>query len=450
MQKVLLFIALNYLFSVLSACGDKSSIVIPPEPPAPSGTEDSTIVPKECSGTLPIVYINTMDLSPIVSKEEYMRAEWWLDALGIEGFESIGSATAPLGLLIRGRGNSTWTDVEKKSYRLKFDEKHKVLGMHSSRHWVLMAQAQYWMGQMNDALAFEIGRRMGMAWNPHMEPVEVMLNGVYAGLYFLTENVRVAKHRVNITEQRDEETDIKKVTGGWLLEIDNYSEPNSISLIEGNGKPYRVTPHSPEKLSHQQLAFITDFLQKTDSAIYVTDKTSRAWEQFIDIDSLAIYYIVQEVVDNPEAFSGSCYMHKQRGEGTKLIFGPLWDCGSSFIRYSQSYIFDNFIYENVPDYCHCKWISEIAKFPRFQERVRYHWKYFYENVYPKIENYMDSFVTRIESAGYYDYRRWPQYAGDDIPGRLNVFLKPSFNKKVTWLNEQWGMSPMPHTIRTLK
>ena len=390
------------------------------------------------SGTLPVLYINTDGHRNVDSKEEYLYADWWLDPMGIDGVDSLGSFRHPLRMQIRGRGNSTWTNLDKKSYRLKFDEKHKVLGMHSSRHWALLAQALCWMGQMNDALPFEIGRRMGMAWNPHMQPVEVALNGQYIGLYFLTENVRVAKNRVNVIEQNDYETELDKVTGGWLLEIENYVQHDNIIFTEGNGQPFWITVHSPELLSEEQRDYITNFLLETDSAIYVEDKGSQLWEQYIDIDSLAIYYIVQEIVDNPEAFSGSCYIHKQRGNDTKLIFGPLWDCGSSYHRWSETYRFNEFIYENVPSYCRSRWIGEIAKFPRFQERVRFHWKRFYQEVYPEMDEYMDQFVAKIEQAGNADHKRWPQYPSDNTTERLRQFGKPSFHKKVAWLNSQWG------------
>lgn len=390
------------------------------------------------SGTLPVLYINTDGHRNVDSKEEYLYADWWLDPMGIDGVDSLGSFRHPLRMQIRGRGNSTWTNLDKKSYRLKFDEKHKVLGMHASRHWALLAQALCWMGQMNDALPFEIGRRMGMAWNPHMHPVEVALNGQYIGLYFLTENVRVAKNRVNVIEQNDYETELDKVTGGWLLEIENYVQHDNIIFTEGNGQPFWITVHSPELLSEEQRDYITNFLLETDSAIYVEDKGSQLWEQYIDIDSLAIYYIVQEIVDNPEAFSGSCYIHKQRGNDTKLIFGPLWDCGSSYHRWSETYRFNEFIYENIPSYCRSRWIGEIAKFPRFQERVRFHWKRFYQEVYPEMDEYMDQFVAKIEQAGNADHKRWPQYPSDNTIERLRQFGKPSFHKKVAWLNSQWG------------
>ena len=390
------------------------------------------------SGTLPVLFINTAGYRDIVSKEEYLRAKWWLDNMGIEGYQSIGSAEAPLGTQIKGRGNATWTNCEKKPYRLKLDEKYGMLGMPSNRHWVLLANEGMWMGLMNDNLPFELGRRMGMAWNPRQEPVEVVLNGQYIGLYFLTEQIRVGKDRVNIVEQNDNETDSVRITGGWLLEIDNYEEPGNISFTEGSGEPFWVTPKSPEVLSAEQRNYITDFLLEADSAIYVEDKDSVEWERYIDIDSLAIYYLVQEAVDNPEAFSGSCFMHKQRGDSTKLIFGPMWDCGSSFTRYSKDYLFNEFIYENQPSYCRCRWIAEIAKFPHFQERVRYHWQHFYNDVYPLMDNYIDSFAAKIEQAGTADFKRWPQSQSNVIGLRVNQYLKPCFHKKVAWLQTQWG------------
>ncbi len=390
------------------------------------------------SGTLPVLYINTENHRNIVSKEEYLHAEWWLDAMGIEGYESIGTADNRLSTQIKGRGNATWTNREKKPFRLKLDAPLAMLGMPANRHWVLLANTDYWMGQMNDALPFEIGRRMGMAWNPRIEPVEVVLNGQYIGMYFLAEQIRVGKNRVSITEQNNSETNPNKITGGWLLEIDNYKEPGNITFSEGSGDPIYITPKSPEVLSFEQRTYITDFLLKTDSAIYNPDKQTHLWEQYIDIDSLAIFYLVQEAVDNPEAFSGSCFMHKERGEGTKLIFGPMWDCGSSFYRYNKNYLFNDFIYENMPSYCTAHWIAEIAKYPHFQALVRYHWQRFYNEVYPQMDDYIDEFAAKIEQAGNADFKRWPGSQSNNIIYRVDHYLKPCFHKKVTWLNSQWG------------
>lgn len=45
------------------------------------------------SGTLPVLNIHTENNQPITSKTEYLNATYWLDAMGAEGMESVGSAT---------------------------------------------------------------------------------------------------------------------------------------------------------------------------------------------------------------------------------------------------------------------------------------------------------------------------------------------------------------------
>ena len=61
------------------------------------------------SGALPVMYINTTDKAPIVSKEDYLTATYYLDSKRLDGYQSIGSADAPLTMQIKGRGNYTWS-----------------------------------------------------------------------------------------------------------------------------------------------------------------------------------------------------------------------------------------------------------------------------------------------------------------------------------------------------
>ena len=201
------------------------------------------------SGSLPVLYIQTENNTPITSKEDYLNATYYLDAMGINGYESIGSAATPLTMEIKGRGNYTWRDFDKKPYRIKLSDKQPLLGMTKSKHFALLAHADDSKGFMRNAIGFELARLIGMAWTPNAKPVELVLNGDYRGLYFLTETIRVDKDRVNIVEQDDEETDAQKITGGWLVEIDNYSEDPHITINEGGKHTMWLTYKTPEVLS---------------------------------------------------------------------------------------------------------------------------------------------------------------------------------------------------------
>lgn len=380
------------------------------------------------SGTLPVIFINTE--APVTSKETYVSATCYIDAMGQEGYTSLGTAGEPLSLQIKGHGNYTWKDFAKKPYRLKFDEKVKPLGMKKSRHFVLMACADDDQAFLRNTVGLELSRRLKLAYTPWQEPVEVVLNGDYIGLYLLTEKIRVAKNRVNIVEQDDLETHPDSITGGWLIEIDNYDAAGQVVFNEGNGARLRFTMHTPEQMSTQQRNYITSLLTATDHAIYAADKQDTTWEQYIDIDSLVRFYIVQEVMDNAESFHGSCYIHKQRGDDTKLIFGPVWDFGNAYRRG-----YDRFVYQDAP--FGQNWIGEIARYPRFQERVKEVWRPFLGQKFPGMEGYIDDFIARIATAAICDARRWPQYGTGNVEERKNSF-KRRMNEKVAFLTRQWG------------
>lgn len=381
------------------------------------------------SGTLPVMFINTDGGVEITSTEDYVNATYYLDNMGIEGIESIASPDSAFALQIRGRGNYTWRDFDKKPYRLKFDKKAAPLGMNKSKHFALLAHADDQMAFLRNTVGFELSRRLGLKYTPAQQPLEVVLNGKYIGLYFLTETIRVAKDRVNIVEQPDTATDATTITGGWLVEIDNYDETEQVRITEGNGEVIRFTYKTPEILSSQQERYLRTQMIAANSAIYSTDKSSETWEHYIDMDSLARFYIVQEVMDNAESFHGSCYLHKDQGK-TKWIFGPVWDFGNSYRRNNGF-----FIYQYPP--FGQTWIGEIAKYPRFQQKVVEVWQQFKGNDYEGLDEYIDSFVNQIYSASQSNYIRWPQYGNGDIEWAKDEFVK-SLDNRIAWLVSQWG------------
>ncbi|MBR5085739.1 MAG: CotH kinase family protein [Muribaculaceae bacterium] len=382
------------------------------------------------SNSLPVMFINTDGGVPITSKDEYVYAEYYVDNMGIEGIDNVGLEDAPELMQIRGRGNYTWSSFDKKPYRLKLDSKISLLGMKRNKHWALMAHADDNLSFLRNTVGFELSRMMGLAWTPSQQPVEVVLNGDYIGLYMLTEIPRVEPDRVNVTEQADYETNPFIVSGGWLVEIDNYQEEEQIRTVEGNGKNIWSTYKSPEHLSDEQRTYLTGLINTANAAIYVNDKSDNSWEQYIDPDTLACYYIVQELLDDTESFHGSCFWHKENGNDAKIMFGPVWDFGNAYHRNIGRFIWDRPAFNQT-------WIGEIAKFPHFQEIVKKHWFRFVRYHYPKMDSFIDHFIDKIYLAAMCDASRWPQYNNADILYDKTTF-KSYFNEKYEWLLEQWG------------
>lgn len=387
------------------------------------------------SGTLPVLYINTEGNRNIDSKEEYVHAGWWLDNMGLEGYEPLGSRKEPLGMLIRGRGNYTWSHVDKKSFRVKLDKKQPLMGMKKNRHFCLLA-GDFW----TNPVGFELSRRIGLAYTPAQAPVEVVLNGQYIGLYFITEKIRVEKDRVNVSEQINGEEDADMVTGGWLIEIDGHPEENQFVVTEGNGNLLGVVYHSPDSLSTAQHDYLYNLITQTDRAVYDSINCG-AWEKYIDIDTLACFYIVNEVADDIESFTGSLFLHKHRGDSTKLLFGPVWDFGCSFGRPLQEE--PCFLYENTDKMYTPHWLLKMVESLDFQEAVRRHWEEFYPSL-ETMEAYIDSVVARITSAYEADMARWPNVDPwwASIVLKSEYYYKPHLRDKIQFLNDQWRQAPI--------
>ncbi len=383
----------------------------------------------EPSGTLPVIYITTQNNAEITSTENYINAAFYIDAKS-SGYTSFGSASNQTAMKIRGRGQSSWNNYDKKPYRLKLTLGVQLLGMSKSKNYALMAYADDNNAFLRTTTGYKVSELMNLAYTPNRRAVELVLNGDYKGLYFFTETVRIDKDRVPITKQDDNATDASLISGGWLLEIDNAVNTEQVTITEGNGNLARFTYKDPEALSTEQNNYLMSQLNEMDDAIYATDKNSTTWQNYIDLDTLARYYIVQEIMDNTEAFYGSTYLYKDRGMTSNWNFGPVWDFGNSLRRSEQK-----FFYQDSP-FAPQIWINEIVKFPAFQSKVKELWTEFYTTQYPTISTYLDSFIASIKSAAACDVQRWPTY-GTSNPVADATAWKALLDARVNWLNNQW-------------
>ena len=383
-------------------------------------------------GSVPVMYITTTGGTMPVDKEDKVAATMYIDPNG-SSYEALGTAAEPVSFTLSGRGNYTWTGFDKKPYKLKFDKKTSVFGLPKDKTWAILAHADDDSGFMRNTGGFEISRQLGLAWTPNQVPVEVVFNGNYHGLYFLTETVKVNEGRVNITEQADLETNPDAITGGWLVEIDNYDTDPHVTVTEGGGWDYPIwfTYKSPEALSPAQEEWLTAQMQKINDLIYGDKNSTELWD-YLDLDAAVRFYLVQEIMDDTESYHGSCYLHRDLGEGAKWTFGPVWDFGNAFHRWNKG----NFIYDR-PTF-HQVWIGELAKFPAFKEKLDEAWNQFYAEVYPTLPAFISDFTKQVSGAAAADAQRWPQYGQSNISEANNNFAY-LLDQSVNWLKSKWGV-----------
>ena len=414
------------------------------------------------SGTLPVMYINVFTDSSLSTfnneindynlahKDYFTNAVYWLDINGCEwleelGAKSVGSEDSPLPLQIKARGNWSRTGFSKKPFKIKLDKKQDLLALtpEKSKHYTLLAHADDTYGFMRNFVNFNLGQRIGLPWTPGMQPVELIINGNYRGLYFLTESIRVGDGRIDITELDDNVSDPELVSGGYIVELDNYDEDNQIRLDEISFvrdqqlDRLRITFDTPEKYSALQERFITDQFSAINNAIGANNDNT--WT-YLDLDDAARYYLVEEITSHVESFHGSTYLFRDYGEDQKWHFSPLWDAGNAFNGYTDMFLYNCDPFGNT-------WIPSMRENSRFNQKVEETWLWFMQNEYPGIFDDIDEFASHISTAAKYDHDRWknepvpsggqPVANNSKIDDRVAA-VKDHLNRKTNWLKSQFG------------
>lgn len=412
--------------------------------------------PLGLSGTLPVLYINVYDEAgnlnnEIISKDlahkNYFSGNYWLDTNGCEwlealGAQSVGSKEEPLPLEIKARGNWTRKGFSKKPFKLKLGKKQSLLGLTKSKHFAILAHADDIYGYMRNFTGFNLGKRIGLPWTPWQQPVEVVINGDYRGLYFLTESIRVEADRVNIQELDDNVTDPSLISGGYLVELDNYDEENQIRMEEKGQAPglkdvLRITFDTPELYSDIQRRFVTDQFTAMNDAIGAN--SDELWK-YMDLDDAARYYVVEEILSHTEAYHGSTYLFRDRGENQKWHFSPLWDCGNAFNGPTDNYFTETVTWGNT-------WIASMRMNRKFMDKVRETWKWFMSNKYNGIEDDLTEYANHLKAAANADYNRWhdqptpadgqPVVDNRDLDHKLSD-VKSKLRAKTNWLRQTFG------------
>lgn len=397
------------------------------------------------SGTIPIIHITTEAERPIEDKETAIPALFYIEQKE-SAYEVVGSKESPISLTIKGRGNYTW-EQPKKPYKLKFDSKISLFGLPKSKHYALMAHivnsGHVWAD--NEA-GFELARKIGMSWAPHTVPVELIINDEYMGVYFLSETVRIEENRVNIFEQEDEETDPEIIPYGWLVEIDNHWDDNQLRFYEYDDRWIVFTFHSPEVLSHIQWDYIEFEMKEINEAIHDSDDPDR-WTNYIDAESLAQYFIVREILHDPDAYSGSFYMTKDKEDKAKWKVGPIWDCTSQ-TDMKDSYI-THWKYSEGDQ--NLSWMPTLMRSPAFEKAVKEVWRNFYseENINAVIAH-VRQYAEDLDEAFAANNERWKELHPNQHYQRKEQlgYIERALKNNAQWIDSHLNINEICENFNT--
>ena len=167
----------------------------------------------------------------------------------------------------------------------------------------------------HNTLSYQLGKELGLTDSPDCTPVDVYYDGEYMGNYLLTELPELSNTSVAIEEN-----------GSYFMQIDysHYMErDNNLELSNG----MYVTVEEPEKCSDEQIEYLKQLWEETIEALEnggTNPSTKKTVEDYLDLDTYARYYLVQQFAKNPDGFSSSTYCYVPSDED-KIYFCGLWD-----------------------------------------------------------------------------------------------------------------------------
>ena len=392
---------------------------------------------------LPVIRINTENAYPILDKKNYIPgtvviedpdgAYWDTPRLEVKIVENG----------IRGRGNSTW-DMPKKPYKIKFDEKISIFGLGEDKEWVLLANYAD-KTLLRNVVAMKLSEIVGMEWTPSMLPVEVYLNDEYMGCYTFSEHKKVSKHRVDLDIVGESNNSGDAVTGDYYMEIEQNMDETTCFRTSICGIPMMFS--DPEVPTAAQYDYIVGYFYDAENALMGNNFTDpdNGWQKYIDIESFAKAYIVNELTKNIDGnMRKSSFITKEKGK--KLEMYHLWDYDLTLGN--CNYLDDEFGATDGPEgwfikdfscnywthgWNHTNWYTRLTDDPAFCAKVKEIWDKHHQEL-SSIPDFIDVKAMIMEDAQKRNFKRWDILNTSVWP---NVVVKGTYAGEVEYLKDYY-------------
>lgn len=366
---------------------------------------------------------------------------------------------------IKGRGNYSFSASNKKPYNLKLLESTDMLGTGKSKRWALVAN-YFDQSGIRNKLVYDFGNEAKMAFSPDCDIVDVYLNGGYAGSYLLTERVGVGEGRVDIfnleeateglnkipmdTVQKvtkedcqyyDIATNPSDITGGYILELEftkRYEDESSWFLTD---REMPVVISSPEFVSKEQMEYIKTLFQEFEDAVYAQDgknpKTGKSWQEYIDVDSWAEKYIIDEIFTNQDTEWSSQYLYLNKGEA-KFYSGIVWDYdfsignGDSCLKNPKTLV-ATWRGKSFDSFSHI--LPKLLEKQEFQQKIRQMYSEKMRPILTRCIEKIDEYEKRYEASRRMNEIRW--YNGEKLSQTEIAYLKEYLISHKDFLDSLW-------------
>lgn len=264
---------------------------------------------------------------------------------------------------IRYRGNSS-RFFDKKSYAVHLvnedgsEDKEELAGMTAHNEWVLNGPFLD-RTLMRNYLCLNISGEI-MEYAPNVRYCELYVDNEYQGLYLLMESVSRGNGRIQIPKPEKNSSVTSYIvrwdrTGKGDHELDNYTK----YTYKGDVSSLDVRYPGSSQITENRFYYIEDDISKIEKILYSCDLMEET--DYIDINSFAEYFIINEFFRNVDAGRFSTFYYKNSRGKIKTC---VWDFNNACDNYID-YVWDEagFTLLDAP------WFSQLLKDERFVHLV---------------------------------------------------------------------------------
>ena len=321
---------------------------------------------------------------------------------------------------IKVRGNST-ADPSKRAYRLKFgkDEKDKVTGElikthkhdlmgggYAKRNWALLANC-FDHSLIRNALTCELGKIIGMPFNPGYCFVDLVINGDYRGTYQVTDHPEVGSHRIDIDEDKD-----------WYIEFQGRSNMLDEPYLNIKDLPmFSIkNPDYTDAADADKLAALKvemeDWVKQWKSGFSydasITQSDTKGWRAYNDEDQLLKWFLETEITAD---YDGYMTIKAYRATNGKLFWGPVWDKDLAWDNYGDYTKTLGAALENTSSIRYYVYNpgsgTAILSAPRFVKRVYETYNKLVEDgLEQKLLDIVDQLHLRVNQTQQLNFEKW--------------------------------------------
>jgi len=371
-------------------------------------------------------------------------------------------------IAIRYRGNSTYNDSPKKAYSVRTLAEPmwrgtakklnvSLLGMGQDNNWALLAP------YADKSLMREtITRALTTPWmefTPQGRHCELFVDGIYYGVYILSEVVSKGRYRLDLISPGDNGD---AITGDYLMEVDNEDDVTYVSRhhpVTSDGREvkdrnilFQYKSPDYDELSEKQRLYIHNRINQMEDAL-----ATGHYSNYIDEASFIDYQLMTELCHNVDGYRLSGKFYKRRDSVDPRFKMVLWDTDLAYgnCQHLNGWRSDTWVYQSNDilsqagdPYLIPAWWYWLNNDPGYTARLKARWAQLRAThlATHRVMAIVDSLAGTLTAQGaeHRNSLAWPRWGKRVWPNHYVAashadevaYIKQWLTRRLDWMDEQ--------------